>query len=299
MAPKLALILNLEAGGAGQDKLTEIEKLLAEAGPEYRLMEASDHTTAEEMAAQAIKEGADHLCACGGDGTVAQIVNGIMKSGRRGLRLSIVPLGTANLIAEALGIPTEIEEAVKTIRAGALREIDVGRIDGHYFVLGLGIGATERFVTQTGDFAKKKFGRLAYVLSLLRQTKAEPFQMQIEVDGRQVWADKAEASTLGNFWGKPHLKLLKDSTPDDGKMELVINERLTKWGLIRLAWKGVSGRLGSDEDVTVIKGSTFQISTQPTLPVQLDGNESGLMTPFRVEVLDRALTICICAGDPS
>ncbi|MGI8924856.1 MAG: diacylglycerol/lipid kinase family protein [Fimbriimonadales bacterium] len=292
MTSQIAVILNVKAG-AGQNRRGEIERAFVDSGLAYRVLEAGDQRTAEEAAAEAINEGIDHLCACGGDGTVAKVVNAVMKSGRRDLLVSIVPMGTANLIAEVLGIPSEIQAAVKALRAGAVREIDVGRIDEHYFVLGMGIGATERFVTQTGDGSKKRLGRLAYVVSLLRQTGAPLYQLQVEVDGKEVSPHHAEASTLANFWGTTHLKLLTDSCADDGKMELLVNERLTRWGLVRLIWYGLWGQLQRDEDVKVYQGASFRIGTEPSLPIQLDGNETDLRTPGNVEVLQRALRVCV------
>lgn len=291
MTKQLAIFVNMEAGGAGKKILDEVNKACRDADLTYRIVETGDEKTAEDAASQAIDEGTKQLCACGGDGTVAQVVNAILKSGRKDLVLSVMPMGTGNLIAEAMGIPCGVAPAVKVIREGHVREIDAGKIDDSYFVLGLGIGATERFVTQTPDAAKKRFGRVAYAVSLFRQTDSPLCRLKVEVDGKERAAARVQAATLANFWGTSRVNLLAGSSPDDGKMEIVVNDRLTRWGIVRLAWDGLLGRLRQDKDVTVYQGKKFSIRTEPSLPVQLDGNESELKTPIQVKVLHRALKV--------
>jgi diacylglycerol kinase (ATP) len=293
MHPELAVIANKRAGGSDDQRLAEISKVLADSGLNYQLLEVAGDETAEEIATKAIRAGAKRLCACGGDGTVADVVNAILKSGKEDLILTILPMGTANLIATALGIPHEVSTALGAFANGRVREIDAAKIEDTYFVLGIGIGATERFVTQTGGQVKKTFGRLAYAFSLFRQTSSRPFKLQIIVDCKERGVHSAEAITLASFWGTSHLKLLESSDPSDGRMEVLINKRLTKPGLIRLAWHGLWGRLQRDEDVTLYVGKQFKIETDPRLPIQLDGNEKDLKTPATVEVLHRALKVFV------
>ncbi len=297
MASQLTVILNQKAGGSDEDSASEIEQALADSGIAHRVLRTSKSEDAEKIATRAIEEGSRNLCACGGDGTVAQVVNAILKSKRHELILSIIPLGTGNLIAEALGIMGEVEDSIEAIRSGTVQTIDVGRIGDHYFILGLGIGVTERFVTRVEDKVKKKLGRLAYVISLLKHTKSPPFQVEIEVDGKAIPTQRAEAATLANFWGTANLKLIKGSTPDDGVMELVVNEQITQIGLLRLMWHGLWGRIHQDDSVDAFQGTTFLIKSKPILPVQLDGNETELKTPVRVEIMHRALKVSVPLSD--
>ena len=171
--------------------------------------------------------------------------------------------------------------------------MDAGKVGSDFFVLGIGIGATERFVTQAGDEAKEKLGRLAYVISLFRHASAATHMADIRVDGKKQASMRADAITLASLWGTRGRKMLEDSLADDGVMELVVNKRFSKWALFRLAWRGLRGDLASDEDVAVFSGARFTISTTPSLPIQLDGNESQLVTPIEVEVLPRALCVSV------
>lgn len=293
MTTKLTIILNAKAGGTDANRTKEVEDALNSLGVDYRLVETGEQHPAEAAAAQAIEQGASSLCACGGDGTVAQVANAILKSGRPELVLSIIPLGTGNLIAQAIGVPKDIRDAAKTIKEEVVRQFDVGRIRDDYFLLGLGMGATERFVTQAGDGAKERLGRLAYAISLLRQTGEPPFKVDISVDGKRIAKLSAEAVTLANFCGNSKLELLKEWSPDDGEMELIISKRLTGWNIVRMAINGLRGQLERDEDIDVIRGVRFEIQTTPSMPVQLDGDDSNLKTPIKIEVIRRAIGVCV------
>lgn len=284
----IAVIKNPGAGGVENDTSGDLKKGFADAGVAFKLIENEDPVAASR---EAIDSGYSHLCACGGDGTVAGVVNAIMRSEKRDLRLSIIPLGTGNIIATALELPSDLTEAAALIAADKTREIDVGKIGNEYFVLGLGIGATERFVTQTSDEAKSKLGRIAYLLALVRHTSSPTHSLRMTSDGKKQTSMRFEAITLANFWGTEKREMLEDTAPDDGVMECVVNEKLTKWATVRLAWRGLRGDLANDEDVTVFRGKRFTIETEPALPVQLDGNVTGIRTPIDVEVLTKALIV--------
>ncbi|RYG21692.1 diacylglycerol kinase, partial [bacterium] len=81
----------------------------------------------------------DTIVACGGDGTVRVVVNA-MVAANSGARLGIVPLGTANIIARAMGLPQDPAEALNTAMTGEERQIDVGLCQGEAFLLGCGLG---------------------------------------------------------------------------------------------------------------------------------------------------------------
>ena len=292
----LTVVFNRGAGGADSKRGDEIEAAFKASGLDFELEESGDQRKAKDIVKAALDRGVRHFCACGGDGTVAQVVEAMMKDGREGLELSIVPSGTANMIANALGIPSDAKEAVKGIPEGQNRPNDGGRGADSYFVLGIGIGATERFVTQANDTAKKMLGRLAYVASLWRETSGEPFEMSIEANGKIHPNRRVEAITLASFWGTPKVQAIRDAKPDDGTMEAVANERLSKGALFRLAWSSLFGRVHLEDDVEIYRGSKFRIETNPSLPIQLDGNESDLQTPCDVEVMRQALSVHVPAG---
>ena len=87
--------------------------------------------------------GADRIIIAGGDGTINEVINGILSSDtadRRGVPLAVIPLGTANVLAKELNIPEKIEDALKLALAGSAQKVSLGRINGRYFSLMTGIG---------------------------------------------------------------------------------------------------------------------------------------------------------------
>lgn len=283
----IALIKNPGAGSVEEDTDTQLHKALSDANTEFELFEDDNPSSAADAA---IAKGHTHMCACGGDGTVAGVVNSILRSGKDDLKLAIIPLGTGNLIATALGIPTKIEDAVKIAAENTSKKVDVGKIENEYFLLGLGIGATETFVTETSGALKEKLGRLAYIASLFKSTREPLFELEIETDGQRT-VTKAEAVTLANYWGTRTVEMIEGTADDDGAMECLVNHRLTIPTLFRLAIRGLMGKVRHDSDVDFFRGSRFVIRTTPALPVQLDGNETKIETPIEVLVLQQAIAV--------
>ncbi|MEO7453951.1 MAG: diacylglycerol kinase family protein [Fimbriimonadales bacterium] len=285
----IALIKNPGAGSVEEDTETQLHKAFSDLGAEFELFEDDNPSSAADAA---IAKGHTILCACGGDGTVAGVVNSMMRSGKDDLKLAIVPLGTGNLVATALGIPGEIEDAAKIAAENTSKRVDVGKIEKNYFLLGLGIGATEIFVTETSSALKEKLGRLAYVASLFKSTREPLFELEIESDSRRT-VTKAEAVTLANYWGTRTVEMIEGTADDDGVMECLINHRLTLPTLLRLAIRGLMGKVRHDPDVDFLRGSRFVIRTTPALSVQLDGNETEIETPIEVQVLRQAIEVIV------
>jgi diacylglycerol kinase family enzyme len=135
MNPKLIVILNPKSGSSGEDFKAAIEKGLQSRGMEYEIRETTLEINGGQLAQDAVKEGATHLLACGGDGTVMSVVNGLGKIESKkaaeeapDTTLSIIPGGTANLLAQALDIPTDTDEAIAVAVAGEDKVIDLGTL---------------------------------------------------------------------------------------------------------------------------------------------------------------------------
>jgi diacylglycerol kinase family enzyme len=214
------------------------------------------------------------------------------RSTEKSLRISILPMGTANLIATALGIPEDLVEALNVAVKGSTKRIDIGKLDEHYFLLGIGIGATESFIRNTDSGEKKRLGKFAYVKSLIESTRDPVFSIEVESDGRKI-ETTGQAITLANYWGTNGVDALDNTRDDDGKMECVINRRITTWSIIRLALLGILGDIRADREVQAIAGTRFKIRTDPAMPIQLDGSETETKTPVEVEILHQALEVSI------
>lgn len=296
---KLIVIVNPTAGDGDDNFRDDIENALKKCGANYQIRETKPDLTGAELARRALDEGARDIVACGGDGTIMSVVNGIARAQAEGgdsnCTLSIVPGGTANLVATALKIPIDIEESVACAAGQTCDEktVDLGRCEQFYFVLGVGVGLTERVISKTSAKEKETIGKLAYVKSMLGDLGARPHHIKFKLDersskrGRGVAIVVANAGTIG---GK--LDFAPRAKMDDGLLDLCILHSFGLRDLLRIIWHSLTGQLQHDRSVSFYQAKRIEISTDPPLRVQVDGElEEDLTLPLVVEVVPNALRV--------
>ena len=141
---------------------------------------------------RAMAEGAELVFAWGGDGMVQRCVDVLAGSD---VKLAILPAGTANLFANNLGIPVELEDAVSVGLRAECRRLDLGRFNGERFAVMAGAGFDAAMIRSAGKGAlKERFGRVAYVWAGSEGLRAKPFRARIKVDGTTWFKGKASLS---------------------------------------------------------------------------------------------------------
>ena len=296
---KLIVILNPKSGDGDDDFRGDVEKALKKSGADFEIRETKPDLSGEELARTAVEEGAGEIVACGGDGTVMSVVNGVAraeeKAGKRACTLSIVPGGTANLVATALEIPIDIEESVAIAAGQKCREriVDLGRCEQYYFVLGVGVGLTERVISQTSSKEKESIGKLAYVKSMLQDLGARPHRITFKLDERSSKRARGVAIVVANsgtIGGK--LDFAPDALMDDGKLDLCILHSFGFRDLLHIIWNSLTGQLHKDRSVSFYQAKKIKISTDPPLRVQVDGElEEDLTLPLVSQVVPDALKV--------
>ncbi len=296
---KLIVIINPKSGDGDDHFREEVEKALKQSGANYEIRETKPDLPGEQLANKAIAEGARDIVACGGDGTIMSVVNGIAKaqteSGQNDCTLSIVPGGTANLVATALGIPIDIEESIACAAGQTCDErlIDLGRCEQFYFVLGAGVGLTERLVSKTSSREKETLGKLAYVKSMIEDLGARPSRIKFKLDERSSKRSRGVAvvvANAGTIGGK--LEFAPQAKMDDGLLDLCILHSFGFRDLVRMIWNSLTGRLEHDRNVSFYQAKRIEIATDPPQRVQIDGEpEEDLKLPLVCEVVPRALRV--------
>ena len=300
----LIVIINPKSGDGDDDFRADIEKAFKENGATYEIRETKPDLSGEELAQQALKEGARDIVACGGDGTIMSVVNGIARaqaeSGEGDCTLSIVPGGTANLVATALQIPIDIEESVACAagKKSEERTIDLGRCEQYYFVLGVGVGLTERVISKTSSKEKEKLGKLAYVKSMLGDLGARPHQIKFKLDERSSRRSRGVAivvANAGTIGGK--LDFAPRAKMDDGVLDLCILHSFGFRDLLRIIWHSLTGKLDKERSVSFYQARRIEIETDPPQRVQVDGElEEDLKLPLVAEVVPQALRVRVPQG---
>lgn len=301
MKPKACLIFNPVAGqGNAEQDLAEIESLL---NPEIDLEVVI--TTAEcepgQLAKEAIARGATSIIASGGDGTLSAVAAALMTTN---IPLGIISRGTANAFANALNLPTTINEACESIVAGHTQVVDMAVCNGLPMVLLAGIGFEAETVDLADRDAKNRLGMLAYVLAGLKQVgNLNQFEVEIELEDKII-AVSAAAITIAN--AAPPTSILAQGSAgvvfDDGMLDLTIVAPATPLIAIATAFDLLSstlrGTASQREDVGFLRSKQFKITTTPPQKVVLDGEIIGT-TPIDVECIPGGLTIFVPqAGEP-
>jgi diacylglycerol kinase (ATP) len=273
---------------------------------EERLSECPGHLV--ELAEDAARGGAGTLVVVGGDGTVHEAVNGLMRSERASeVALAVVPRGTGKDFARSLRIPTRTSTALATAREGRIREVDAGRAsfaapDGSraeaYFANFAGAGISGAIARRANASSKAMGGRMSFVvatITVFARWRAVEMTAAVDADRRsgpmfEVLAMNGDY-TAGGMWAAP------EARPDDGLLDVVVIGDVTKGDFVRTFPKIYRGRHLSHPKIELLRGSAVIVESKHPLPVVLDGEQPGT-TPVEFTVLRRALRVKVPA-DPT
>jgi YegS/Rv2252/BmrU family lipid kinase len=247
------------------------------------------------QAAQAVRDGADLVLACGGDGTVTACAEGVAGTG---VPLGILPAGTGNLLARNLGLPLDLDAALVTALTGSDRRLDAGSANGHTFVVMAGLGFDAKLLGESSEPLKKRLGWAAYVLSALRHLRDRPVRVSLVADDGPPLRLRASAVIVGNVgWLQGGIKLLPDALPDDGTLDAVVLTARGWAGWLRLAGR-VLMRRSSPGQMTLVQFQRLVIGTDREQPWQLDGDVMGATTRLMVNTLPGRLVLRVPPDRP-
>ncbi len=288
---KYMLIANPAAGrGRSRDAVLRIVESCRRRGMAFDLELTRSPRDAADIARRAAAA-FDVIVAIGGDGTVNEIVPGMLFSGKP---LGIIPAGSGNDFIKSLGVPNHIERAIDLILAGKTRVIDVGRINSRYFANGVGIGFDAAVNRASYGINHSKRGFLLYFCALLRtlgKFNAVPLRVTA---GSEVFDQRIFILTAGNgttvgggFRLTPHARL------DDGLLDVTIVKPLSVplllWHLPKV-FLGTIGR--AKKHATLLRAERLTVEASGPVPVHVDGEiYDETETRFEIEVVPKALTV--------
>ena len=287
------LIFNPVSGqGNAQQDLALIGKLLE---PEIQLNIhlTTPEMSAEQLAKEAIAQGAELILASGGDGTVSAVAGAVIGTG---IPLGVIPRGTANAFAVALGIPTNIKAACETILAQTTRVVDAARCNGFPMILLAGIGFEAEMVERANREAKSRFGALAYIVAGIQQlNEQELFTTQIEIDG-VVNEFQAGAVTIAN--AAPPTSVLAQGLGQviahDGVLDVTISTSSTRLqavnAMLNLFGSALVKTAPNRPDIIHLPTKRLKVTTNPPQKIVVDGEIIGT-TPAEIECIPGGLTV--------
>ena len=283
------IILNPYAGRwKGLQKRAEIENTMKSLGFDFELVMTEAPNHGMELAYQAAKHGFSPIISAGGDGSVSEVMNGIVTAAQdtqtEPIPMGILPLGTANDLMVNLGIPTTIKDAAKVIVSGQSRRIDLGQVVAwdssgnnpkkRYFDNNSVIGL-EPCITLIQQRISWLRGAIRYVLAALIGVAKNPqWKMQLQWEGGE-YSGPATLVTAGNnpltggvFYMAPH------ADPFDGKLSCVYGSMPSRIQILRLlprTMKAGPGNYVEHPSIHEINVSWLKIHTDHPTPLHADG----------------------------
>jgi len=263
----------LHGRAASRPDVRDAVREVREAGHRVEVRVTWEAGDATRLTREAVEDGADTVVAGGGDGTLHEVVQGVVESGaEEACSIGLLPQGTANDFARAAGVPLEPLEALRRIVAGEPRAIDLGRANGRSFINVATGGVGAEITTETSDELKGSLGRLAYLLTGLTRFQdirgAEGTVRTQELD----WEGTFYALAVGN--GRQAgggLELFPAARVDDGLLDVLVvpevaSERRART-LVALLREGPE----SAEQVLSVQTPWLEVDVPDGLQINLDG----------------------------
>lgn len=241
----------------------------------------------------------DAIFALGGDGTVMEIAGAL--AGTQAL-VGVLPGGTGNLLARAVGIPLNVSKAVNHLLDGEELLIDLGRFpSGRRFAIAAGVGIDAAMVAETPSWLKRRLGVLAYTImgsraALRSVIRREFFATRITVDG-ETHERRAAAVMIANFGAVlgNRITLGPAIRTDDGLLDACVFSPRTLGDALRIVRRLLRGRFENDPCMLYVRGRDIRVETTPPLQWQADGELMGT-TPFEVVVEPLAVRLLVPAA---
>jgi diacylglycerol kinase family enzyme len=247
--------------------------------------------TGSAQARRALDAGADLVIAAGGDGTVracAEVLAGTA------VPLAIVPVGSANLTAKALGLPARTEAALRVAYEGHERQIDLGVADGITFAAMAGIGLDAAVVGATSGGLKRAAGWVAYAAAAIGQVLRPRATFTIRLDGGDPLIRQAHSVTVGNSGALPGgFVILPAARLDDGLLDVVVLAPASPFGWADVGYRVLAGSRRDNARLERYQARTVEISAAAELPRQVDGEVFGPARSLNVAVRPGVLKVCV------
>jgi YegS/Rv2252/BmrU family lipid kinase len=227
-----------------------------------------------------LAEPVDLVVAVGGDGTVREVLDGLVDPATP---VGVLPLGTANVLATELGLPRDVHHALEILERARPRPVDVATVNGRLSLLMTGVGIDALAVREVERRRHGPITKLTYVgavLRALRGYRAPRLTVSLDDEGEPHRAGFVIVANTVNYGGT--IRLASDARMDDGLLEVYL---FPTGRVLQLAAAFVRGLLGHlpGGAVQVRRARSVRISSEEPVPYQVDGDLGG-ETPVEIDV---------------
>ncbi|WP_374656398.1 diacylglycerol kinase family protein [Dongia sp.] len=286
MPPRIAIIFNPIAGRSRRQMLEDVCDRLGARGWAIDLKPTGARGDAERMAREVAELPEDlrpdQLAVAGGDGTIGEAINGLITANGT-VPLSIVPMGTANVLAAEIGLDVTPEAIAAAIDARRSQAIHVGRANGRAFTLMAGVGVDAHVVAELDIALKRRIGKGAYIWGAVKQLFRFGFPTyNVAIDGGRPIAAASIVVAKGRFYGGRHLVAPKADLTRPS-FQICLFERKGALHMLRYALALGLGRLPKARGYSILEGRQVAITGPKNDPVQGDGDVLGYL-PANIDI---------------
>ncbi|MGF1630589.1 MAG: diacylglycerol/lipid kinase family protein [Kiloniellaceae bacterium] len=303
---RLLVIYNPTAGGSRRRRFEAVLADLADLGCPMDVRPTTGPGDAAVFAQEADPAAHDLVVAAGGDGTINEVINGLI--GRPGVAgagaaralppLAVLPLGTANVLAAELGLDLVPAHIARVIARGPVQPVSLGQAsaaagEGRVFSLMAGAGFDARVVAGIDLRMKRLLGKGAYLLEgVCQMCRRKPPPLQVTVDGKAYEAASVVVSNA-RFYGGRYL-LVPQARLEDPMLHVCLFRHGDVQHILRYAVALQRGSLLGMEGFKIVTGRDIRIEGDPGAPLQADGDIIAQL-PVRISPLPHALSM-VTAG---
>jgi diacylglycerol kinase (ATP) len=237
----------------------------------------------------------------GGDGTVNEAVNGILRAGAGdALEIAVLSGGTGTDFVHSVGVPTKLDRAIEVALQGTPRAVDLGRAsyaaaDGtrteSYFANFAGAGISGAIARRANQTSKALGGRISFIwatVAVFARWKSTP--MTISVDEELRSGPMFEVLAMNGEYTAGGMQAAPGAAPDDAVLDVILIGDVTKADFVRTFPKIYRGRHIGHPKIEHLRGREITVETDVPLPVALDGEQPGT-TPATFVVVPRAIRV--------
>jgi YegS/Rv2252/BmrU family lipid kinase len=286
-ARKFLFVVNPHAGVQGKEGWLETIKTHFEGRQDsYQTMETTGDKDLQKIRAEIDRSAPDVVVSIGGDGTLKMVAEAA--AGTQ-LQICMIPAGSANGMAQELGLPTSMPDLLKMVTGGKVKALDAVQVNDHFSIHLSDIGLNAHMISffEKGP-ARGKWGYARAVVQAMRRQRS--MQLHITLDEKNFRRRAAMVIIANGRTYGSGVVLDADSTMDDGAFEVIVLREVTLLKVLRCF---IRGRMLPGPEVEVFRGKSLQIETSRNVPFQVDGEFIGTIKQLEARILPAAVNMIV------
>lgn len=294
------VIINARSGVSDKEEVCRrLTEIFDAAGISADISLAKTGAEVAELAREAARESWTAIVAGGGDGTINSVASAVVGTDKI---LGVLPLGTLNHFARDLKIPLDLESAARALVSGHPVNVDVGEVNGRIFLNNSSLGLYPTMVRERQKQLRLGSGKWpAFVWAAVTALRRYPFlHVRLMASGKSFDLKTPFVFVGNNAYVMERFNVGGRESLDKGQLCVYITTRTDRFGLVRLAWRVLFGRVRDEKDFLALLTDEAQIKTRhKRLRVAFDGEVGVVEVPLHYRVRPGALRVIVPTGENS